>query len=93
MVAERARFYVGHKSGKRSVFRSTEAPTEESHGESYALCTGPFRTKLGAIVLAEYGHAQNPHVLTVQDAERIARALPAAEKEALRRKHHETVEQ
>jgi len=66
--------YVGCKESKREVFTSKTVPTEKSHGIKYAAVVGPFHTRRGAIFMRDHG-ADNPHVLCVQDAERIA-ALP-----------------
>ena len=65
------RYYVGHKSGSKVVFPSAVVPTEKTHGESFNAVIGPFKTKRAALLMARYGYG-NPHLQTVQDAERIA---------------------
>lgn len=70
----RQRFYVGLSNGKREVFKSASVPTEVTHGERYQAVIGPFQTKRGAEFMAKHG-ANNPHVQTVVDAERIARSF------------------
>jgi len=65
--------YVGiKKDGTREVFQASQGPTEELYGDLYSAVIGPFRTQRGARFMAEHG-ANNPHVQTVADAERIAR--------------------
>lgn len=66
------RYYVGISDAKRRVFRSASVPERETHGSIYSAVIGPFRTKRAAKIMAEYG-ANNPHLQTVADAERIAR--------------------
>ena len=68
--------YVGLKDGRREVFRSITVPTEASHGHLYGAVIGPFRTVRAARFMAQHG-ANNPHVQTVADAERIATVLAA----------------
>lgn len=72
----KAKIYVGLLKGaaKREVFKYAGEPTEATHGEKYGAVIGAFRTMRGANFMAEHG-ANNPHVQTVEDAERIA-ALP-----------------
>ena len=64
--------YVGIKGIYRLVFRSASTPTEATHGRAYAAVIGPFRTMRAARLMADVG-ANNPHLQTVIDAERIAR--------------------
>lgn len=64
--------YVGLKDGVRTVFRSTKTPTTKSHGKRFNAVIGPFRTVRGANYMKLYG-ANNPHMQTVADAERIAK--------------------
>ncbi len=70
----KARWYVGHK-GAGSVgfvaFQSATEPTERTHGDRFAAVIGPFDTKRAAVWAEAHG-ANNPHFLTVADAERIA---------------------
>ena len=68
------KIYVGVSKGTREVFRSAIAPTERSHGARYAAVIGPFRTVRAARLMAETG-GSNPHLLSVGDAERIARIV------------------
>jgi len=71
------RYYIGVGSTKitgtevRELFRSSSEPTEASHGRLYHYVVGPFRTKRGADFMRQYGH-NNPHCVTVADAERLA---------------------
>lgn len=70
---KRKRPYVGVSStGARTVFRSDAEPTGRTFGAQYSYCIGPFRTILGAFVMATLG-ANNPHMQTVADAERLAK--------------------
>lgn len=65
--------YVGiKKDSSREVVQSSDGPTQELYGHLYSAVIGPFRTQRGARFMAEHG-ANNPHVQTVADAERIAR--------------------
>lgn len=66
------RIYVGVSSSKREVFKCEHTPTEASHGAQYGYVIGPFRTMRGAWHMAVYGE-NNPHLLTVSDAERYAK--------------------
>ena len=68
----RKHYYVGVRESKRSVFyMAVVEPTQEMCPQ-YSAVIGPFRTKKAAYLMAEYG-ANNPHMQTVADAERIAR--------------------
>ena len=85
MIYSRARFWVGCKvTGRqdgttgREVFKAKATPTEASHGGRYLLVWGPFETRRGAEFAAGWEAVGNPHVVTVQDAERIARRLGGA---------------
>lgn len=73
------RIYVGRsKSGGRTItFRSEVEPSEASHGHLYAAVIGPFRTIRGARFMARHGY-NNPHLQTVADAERLAKAAQVA---------------
>jgi hypothetical protein len=74
MAKPRKQYYVGLKSTMgREVFTADTEPTEQSHGARFAAVIGPFQTKRGAEFMAQYGQG-NPHLQTVYDAERIARA-------------------
>ena len=66
------KWYVGVKGNRREPFASAYKPTQSSTPE-YAAVIGPFVTKRGACFMAEHG-ANNPHIQTVADAERIAQA-------------------
>jgi hypothetical protein len=75
-TANTTKIYVGVVSSSiREVFRSSEVPTQETHGTKYRAVIGPFKTKRGAEFLAKYGHGSNPHLQTVNDAERAAKQL------------------
>jgi hypothetical protein len=66
--------YLGkRKQGDLILFRSAKIPTQESHGQRFTAVIGPFRSKVGASFFARYGR-NNPHIRTVEDAERLARA-------------------
>ena len=67
------RYYVGYRlMGGREVFRADSEPTEESHGHLYGAAWGPFRTRRAAEFGASEHAVNNPHVVTVSDAERVA---------------------
>ena len=74
MARPKTKIYVGVKGAKREVFRSLQTPTQQSHGHRYTVVIGPFRTRGGATVMAQYGR-NNPHLQTVTDAERMAKEL------------------
>ena len=70
----RFRYYVGCRhNGEYEIFRSVDTPLYVTHGKDYVLVIGPFRTKRGAVFMAEHGRG-NPHLQTVADAERYAKA-------------------
>ncbi len=67
------KYYVGHSGGiYGTVFTSKSTPTHESHGYRFHGVTGPFRTKKGAMFMAECGY-NNPHCRTVSEAEKLAK--------------------
>jgi hypothetical protein len=68
------KYYVGRAKGLfyGDVFTSTSTPTHDSHGVKYISVTGPFRTKKGAMFMAECG-LNNPHCRTVSEAEKLAK--------------------
>jgi len=57
---------------EREIFSAKKNPTEETHGDKYLLCIGPFRTKRGATFMQRYGF-NNPHCQTVEEAEKLGR--------------------
>lgn len=64
--------YVGLiKGGKRETFRSPITPTETDFPQYFAVI-GPFRTIRGAKFMELYGN-NNPHCLTVAQAEKLAK--------------------
>jgi hypothetical protein len=65
--------YIGLNNEAKvfEVFRSEHTPTEESHPQ-YKAVIGPFRTAKAARLMQE-GGPNNPHFLTVADAERAAK--------------------
>jgi hypothetical protein len=66
--------YLGkHGADELVLFRSATIPTSESHAHLYTAVIGPFKSKVGASYFARYGR-NNPHIRTVDDAERLARA-------------------
>lgn len=68
------RWYVGRTpSGVRQIFKSDTTPTHATHGHLYTSVLGPFRTKRGAMFDIAVGTANNPHIRSVADAERIAK--------------------
>lgn len=73
MANSRVKIYLGLKAseGVRQVFRSFVVPTTESHGHLYNAVVGPFRTVRAANFMRDYG-ANNPHCVTVNDAEKLA---------------------
>lgn len=74
MNYSRPRPYVGRERSdpllRNTVFRSRGTPTGETHGGRFTYVTGPFRTVLAARFFAAYAGPQNPHLLSVDDAER-----------------------
>lgn len=66
------RWYLGHKDGRLEIFQAAAIPTFTSHGFVYAAVVGPFRTKRAALYMAQHGR-NNPHLLTVNDAERVSK--------------------
>lgn len=62
---------LGLAGVKREVFVSAEEPTTESHGHAYHAVIGPFRTLRGARFMRDHGR-DNPHCITVADAESLA---------------------
>ena len=67
------KYYVGRRGNIiNEVFTSTKTPTSETHGRLYSSVTGPFKTKKGAMFMAECG-LNNPHCQTVSEAERLAK--------------------
>jgi hypothetical protein len=69
----RRRLYVGHPTAwDAELFWHHTTPTHASHGKKYKYVMGPFRTKEGADFYRKY-HRGNPHLRTVDDAERLAR--------------------
>ncbi len=72
-------FYLGKRpQGDLIRFQSPTVPTSESHGDRFSVVIGPFQSKVGAAFFARYG-ANNPHIRTAGDAERLARQHPAME--------------
>lgn len=71
----RKRYFVGIRpNSTRAVFyMAVVEPTKEMCPQ-YNAVIGPFRTKRGAEFMRDHG-ANNPHVQTVQDAERIAKQI------------------
>ena len=67
-------WYVGVRPDKqRVVLLEFWPPTPETHSDRYNEVIGPFRTRKGAEYMAQHG-ANNPHLQTVADAERIVKA-------------------
>lgn len=74
-MPQRNRYYVGLRAGVRQLFKAPTLPTQRAFPQ-YQAVIGPFRTKRAAIFMAEHGN-NNPHLQTVNDAERIARHATA----------------
>lgn len=77
----RKRLYVGIRKTDSvyELFRASrhdccgfDNPIHATHGHLYAAVIGPFRTLKGARYMEQYGRG-NPHLQTVDDAERLAR--------------------
>jgi hypothetical protein len=69
----RPHWYVGCNAGmKRDLFTADQTPTFATHGGQFAAVIGPFRTKRGALFMAQYGNG-NPHCQCVADAERLGK--------------------
>jgi len=67
-----AKYYVGFRKDKKAqLFMSDKTPTQCSHGDKYYGVVGPFRTKAGAQLMVDGGHA-NPHTQSVAQCEKIA---------------------
>ena len=74
------KWYVGTAFSKGRMFepfRAARKPTQSSHGKKYGYAIGPFRSKGGAAVMARYG-AGNPNLVTVSQAEKMAKREKAA---------------
>ena len=71
----KAKIYVGYSVDGTgyAIFKSEIGPSIASHGHLYRYVVGPFVTLRGAEFFAQYGRG-NPHIQTVADAERIAKA-------------------
>jgi len=66
--------YVGVKADRsRAVFRSETTPTRTTHGDTFVMVIGPFKTLQGAHFMKRFGEG-NPHVRYTGDAERLASA-------------------
>ena len=69
----RSHYYAGYTSrGTIDLFQADTDPTQATHGDRFLAVLGPFRTARGARFFRDNGFG-NPHVQTVDDAERIAR--------------------
>lgn len=68
------RYYLGLNSqtNTRELFAAQAPPTEATHGDKYKAVVGPFKTKRGAALVRDHGQ-NNPHVQTVNDAERLSK--------------------
>jgi hypothetical protein len=66
-------YYLGLNGTTRELFKSSITPTEEFYGDKYKIVIGPFKTKRGAIFMRDYGN-NNPHLQTVNDAERLSKS-------------------
>ena len=64
------KLYLGIREDKREIFRASETPTFDAYPQ-YGYVVGPFRTKGGAEFMRDYGQ-NNPHCVTVSQAERLA---------------------
>lgn len=75
-MATRKRPYIGIIGGGhpaiREIFHMSVKPTEKNTNGRYHACIGPFRTDTGARVMLDAG-PNNPSIVTVNDAERIAK--------------------
>lgn len=66
-------YYLGKRSPLDWVlFQSGIKPTRQTHEHLFKAVIGPFRTKAAASFFHRYGRG-NPHILTVEDAERLVR--------------------
>lgn len=70
----KTKWYVGYMQREMGfeAFRFDREPTIGTHGTIYAAVIGPFRTKRAALWTEKHGFL-NPHVQTVDDAERLCR--------------------
>ena len=66
-------YYLGKRpQGDWVLFASTVTPKKSTHGHLYTCAQGPFLTRLAARWFNRYGRG-NPQVMTVTDAEHLAR--------------------
>ena len=65
-------YYMGINGQGRIVFSSPATPTRAEYGERFKAVVGPFRTKKGATFRQAFGN-NNPHLQTVNGAERLAK--------------------
>lgn len=64
--------WIGYKYPVREIFRPDTTPTEIKYRHLYNACIGPFRTLRAAKYMLKYGQ-NNPHLFTVNDAERLSK--------------------
>lgn len=77
----RTRIYVGCRvdAGKWSeIFRASETPTRDTHGDRYACVIGPFVSMAGARIMVAHG-GNNPHIQSSTDADRMAKTHRCAD--------------
>jgi len=86
-VKKMTKYYVGTVPGSiyGFVFTSKKTPTFETHGKRFRSVVGAFRTKKGAMFMAENGYS-NPHCQTVSQAEKLAKTHIRVKKGDWRRK-------
>ena len=69
------RWYVGYVRGGGRVAFKTDNPSEARWGSLYFALWGPFYTRRGARFGASWRAVNNPHTVTVAQAEQVAKSL------------------
>lgn len=71
----RKKYYVLQQAGKPwELFYLADEPTFATHGHIDGAFIGPFRTKMGAEYMRQYGN-NNPHCRCVAEAEKLAKKM------------------
>lgn len=75
----RTRIYVGRRTGgaPAAIFRASDTPTSDTHGDRYAAVIGPFASMAGARIMVAHG-GNNPHIQSSTDADRMAKTHSCA---------------
>lgn len=81
MPVKNARLYVGVIKNEQhwdsiwstKIFRSDITPTKSNYPQ-FSYVIGPFKTKAGAQIMAQATQRGIPHIVTVAQAERLAKS-------------------